>query len=112
MRTRVIPLCLACAGIVACVSCARKESPAQKPNELTPGNALEQYGGVMGNALKRAKEMDILMPLQHSISSFRATEGRNPSSLEELAEKGYELPKPPEGKKFTYNPSTGTVGIQ
>jgi len=56
--------------------------------------------------------MDILMPLQHSISSFRATEGRNPSSLEELAEKGYELPTPPEGKRFTYNPSTGAVGLE
>ncbi len=112
MRMRVMAAVALVAGLALGVSCSRTEKPAQKQDELTPLNAAEKYGGVMGGALRRAKEMDLIMPIQHSIRSFRSTEGRNPSSLQELEDSGYELPKPPEGKKFVYDAQSGTVRLE
>ncbi|HOJ39209.1 MAG TPA: hypothetical protein PKW42_00715 [bacterium] len=99
------------AGLVFLCSCSKKE---KKETELTPTNALEQYSGVMIKAKRRAEGMTELLPLKQLIDSFRAQEGRNPSSLQELVEKGYtqEIPRPPAGKHYVYDPNTGSVTLQ
>ncbi len=93
------------------VSCSRKEKPA---DELTPMNAVEKYGGVMGNALKKSKAMDAELYLKNKINTFQIQEGRYPSSLDELVEKKYleKLPEPPRGMVFQYDPSTGKVSAR
>ncbi|HOL22238.1 MAG TPA: hypothetical protein PLQ41_05235 [bacterium] len=93
------------------VSCSRKKKTEE---ELTPFNAIEKYGGVMGTALKRSKAMDDVLYLKNKINTFQAQEGRYPYSLNELVEKKYidRLPEPPKGMSFRYDPSTGNVSVQ
>ena len=93
-------------------ACSRKE---KRPEEnLTPANALQQYGGVMGKTYQRAKALEVILPTKQLLESFRAIEGRYPYSLEELVEKGYcrQLPTPPEGLRFKYDPQTGSIGLE
>ena len=99
-------------GIVSCGK--KKNKPAPESPALTPGNAIEQYGGVMGKTYQKAKEMDVLLPLTQLIDSFYVQEGRHPTSLQELADKGYikELPKPPTDREISYDPVTGAVSLK
>ncbi|MCM8768852.1 MAG: hypothetical protein NC911_04110 [Candidatus Omnitrophica bacterium] len=91
--------------------CSKKE---KKETDLSPPDALDQYTGVMIKAKKQAETMTELLPLKQLIDSFRAQEGRNPASLEELVEKGYiqQIPPPPQGKQYVYDPNTGSVSFQ
>ncbi|MGI6595783.1 MAG: hypothetical protein ACOX1Z_03720 [Candidatus Ratteibacteria bacterium] len=98
---------LFCLGLV---SCGKKE----QKEELTPLNAIEKYGGVMGNALKKTKAMDNTLYLKNKIITFQRQEGRYPYSLDELVEYKLikELPEPPTGMSFRYDPTTGSIGVQ
>ena len=97
--------------LLSFVSCSRKKKAEE---ELTPFNAVEKYGGVMGTALKKSKAMDDVLYLKNKINTFQIQEGRYPSSLNELVEKKYieELPQPPKGMTFHYDPSTGSVDVR
>ncbi|MDP6679845.1 MAG: hypothetical protein QGG72_13210 [Verrucomicrobiota bacterium] len=52
--------------------------------------------------------------IQNAIKQFKAVEGRNPKTLNELVTEGYfpRPPRPPRGMKYTYNPKTGQVGVR
>ncbi len=97
--------------LLAGSSCSRKE---KKETEVTPGNAFDRYAGVMMKAKRKAESLTDVLPLKQLIDSFKAQEGRNPSSLQELVERGYtrEIPQPPPGKQYVYDPSTGSVKVQ
>ena len=99
---------------VGLVSCGKKREPAPESPALNPGNAIEQYGGVMGKTYQKAKAMDIILPLKQLVDSFYVQEGRYPTALRELVDKGYvkELPKPPAGREISYDPSTGIVRLK
>ncbi|HOK56060.1 MAG TPA: hypothetical protein PKV21_03035 [bacterium] len=88
----------------------------KKEEELTPLNAPLKYGEVMSKTMKKAKAMDGVIYLKNKINTFQIQEGRYPYSLDELVEKGYikkeEMPKPPEGMKFVYNPKTGEITVK
>lgn len=92
-------------------SCQKKE---EKSKKLTPLNAPGKYGEVMGRTLKKSKAMGDMLYLKNKINTFQIQEGRYPSSLQELIDKGYieKLPTPPEGMKFVYDPSTGKVDVR
>jgi len=92
-------------------SCQKKEEKSEK---LTPMNAPAKYGETMGRALKKSKAMGDILYLKNKINTFQIQEGRYPSSLQELVDKGYieKLPAPPEGMKFVYDPSTGNVDVR
>jgi len=94
-------------------ACGKKPVPASEEG-LNPANAIQKYGGVMGKTYKRAKSFDALLSLKHDITSFQVEQGRWPSSLPELVEKGYtkELPSPPEGMSFKYNPDNGSIRLE
>lgn len=89
---------------------------SKKKEELTPLNAPLKYGETMGRAMKKAKAMDGIIYLKNKINTFQLQEGRYPNSLDELVEKGYikkeEMPKPPEGMQFIYDPKTGNVTLK
>ncbi len=93
------------------VSCNRKKKPEEG---LTPMNAVEKYGGVMSKTLKKSKAMDDVLYMKNKINTFQIQEGRYPNSLNELVEKGYldNLPEPPKGMAFHYEPSTGKVDVR
>jgi hypothetical protein len=99
---------------VGIVSCGKKRQPAPASPPLTAGNAIEQYGGVMGKTYQKAKAMDVVLPLKQLVDSFYVQEGRYPTSLQELVDKGYikELPKPPTDREISYDPATGTVSLK
>lgn len=99
---------------VGLVACGKKREPAPESPALTPGNAIEQYGGVMGKTYQKAKTMDIILSLKQLVDSFCVQEGRYPNALRELVDKGYveELPKPPAGREISYDPSTGIVRLK
>ena len=98
---------------IGLAACGKKSAPSSEEN-LNPANAIEKYGGVMGKTYKRAKSFDALLTLKHDITSFQVEQGRWPASLQELVEKEYtkELPKPPEGMKFSYNPTNGSIRLE
>ncbi len=105
-----------CAALVLLMSlglasCKQKEKPAE---ELTPLNAIEKYGGVMGSALKKSKAMDDVLYMKNKINTFQIQEGRYPYSLNELVEKQYleKLPEPPKGATFHYDASTGKIEVK
>ena len=94
-------------------ACGKKSAPPSDES-LNPANAVEKYGGVMGKTYKRAKSFDALLSLKHDITSFQTEQGRWPNSLQELVEKEYtkELPQPPEGMSFKYNPQNGSIRLE
>lgn len=99
---------------IGIVSCGKKHEPTSASPPLTPGNAIQQYGGVMGKTYQKAKEMDVVLPLKQLVDSFYVQEGRYPTSLRELVDKGYikELPKPPTDREIYYDPVTGAVSLK
>ena len=99
---------------VGLAACGKKREPAPESPALTPGNAIEQYGGVMGKTYQKAKAMDMILPLKQLVDSFYVQEDRYPTSLQELVDRGYvkELPKPPAGREISYDPSTGIVRLK
>ncbi|MCM8777644.1 MAG: hypothetical protein NC905_05225 [Candidatus Omnitrophica bacterium] len=112
MEKRKIIMGMCIAGILlSSMSCSRKKKTEE---ELTPFNAIEKYGGVMGTAMKKSKAMDDVLYLKNKINTFQVQEGRYPYSLNELVEKKYidRLPEPPKGMSFRYDPSTGNVSVQ
>ncbi|HNQ35435.1 MAG TPA: hypothetical protein PKN80_05140, partial [bacterium] len=82
--------------------CGRKSDQASSDRLQGPASTLKEYGGVMGNALKKARSIDVLVPLRQTIETFKVQEGRYPASLEELVEKKYlpEMVKPPAGSRL------------
>ncbi len=77
-------------------------------------NAAEQYANVMVKTRQKAKGMDSVLPLKQLVDSYWAEQGKYPASLQELVTNGYinELPAPPAGMEFTYDPATGSVALQ
>jgi len=77
-------------------------------------NAAEKYGKVMSNTLKRAKSTDSTLYLKNKINSFHVQEGRYPQSLKELVDKGHldRIPDPPEGMRYVYDPTNGSLTLQ
>lgn len=100
---------------VGFVSCGKKHKfQPEPPPPFTAGNAIQQYGGVMGKTYQKAKAMDVILPLKQLVDSFYVQEGRYPTSLQELVDKGYikELPKPPTDRGISYDSTTGTVSLK
>ena len=107
-RADLIYLCI---FFLFLTSCSKKKEESEK---LTPLNAPAKYGETMGRALKKSKAMGDILYLKNKINTFQIQEGRYPSSLEELVRKGYidQIPEPPEGMKFVYDPKTGNVDVR
>ena len=98
--------------IITLSGCNKKKK--EEENRLTPLNAPAKYGETMGKAMKKAKIMDIVLPLKNTIDTFYIEEGRYPESLQELVDKGYikEIPKPPEGMNYYYDSKTGKIELK
>jgi hypothetical protein len=114
---KYLSICVVIFLAVFMISCGRKESETKTEEggkKLTPVNAPSKYGEVMGRALKKSKAMDDLLYLRNKINTFQIQEGRYPYTLQELVEKGLteQLPEPPEGMKFVYQPDSGKVSVQ
>jgi len=98
--------------IIMLSGCNKKQK--EEENKLTPLNAPMKYGETMGKTMKKAKIMEVVLPLKNLIDAFYIEEGRYPESLQELVDKGYikEIPEPPEGMNYYYDPKTGKVEVK
>ncbi len=122
--TRIL-LVLGLSVLVIFTGCAKRESaeaPQEKqdsgPKPLDPNEAVDISNPAMApvgylegvaKSKKRAEGNVSLAGLTQAINQFTTVEGRKPKSLQELVEKGYasNIPAPPYGMKYTYNPNTG-----
>ena len=77
------------------------------------GEMLEQYGHTLATAKNKALSKTDFITVDRAIQAFQADRGRNPESLDELIKEGFlpRLPDLPKGKKYTYNPQSGEVGM-
>ncbi|MCL5408598.1 MAG: hypothetical protein M1135_01035 [Candidatus Omnitrophica bacterium] len=110
----VITICLFIS--VGLTACSKKSKEKNTGSGITPSNLPEKYGQVQVNALNEGKATDDVAFLKSEIEVFYMKEGRYPKSLQELVSMGIikqnQMPKPPEGMQFIYNPKTGNVSFK
>ena len=115
-------LALTLAGMAMAASgCSREDSqPAQQSEDRQAQSAEQADDGKPSNYLetvvieapRRAKKVVGTAPIQREINQYHALEGRYPASLDELAEyRDEELPDPPEGYRYHYDPDTGELQL-
>jgi len=109
MKKKNFIICLIILFLFTACNKKKKEN-----EELTPLNAPAKYGETMGKAMKKAEAVNNIRTLKSEIYLFFAQEGRYPNSLNELVDKGYikEIPTPPKGMSYSYDPTTGKVELK
>jgi hypothetical protein len=116
-----------CVGVVAasliltgCIEKRRPSGSPQKPPAANPTDGEQgakgpgaEYGRNLANAEKKAAEVTGLTTLVRAVQQYQVVEGRYPSSLDDLVANRYlqKIPRPPRGKRFTYDPPTGKVDM-
>lgn len=101
--------------MISMTSCGKKKEKAASPeSDITIMNAGDKYGEVLGGAMKKARKMDVILPLKQLIDSFYAEKGKYPLSLQELVDESYikQLPKLPSDMRFVYDSSKGSLSIE
>jgi hypothetical protein len=113
MKAVVLPL-LAAGLFLA--GCGKDESGSTgKTNASASGNPLTapvDYLGAAGKAKQSANKTVLGAGLDQAIKLFYAETGRFPSDLKELAPQYVpNIPPPPVGMKYDYDPKTGIVKV-
>jgi len=88
------------------------KKPAEPAAENPPGASVDYLGALVRGKQLAEKTVD-LTTLNHAIQMFQVDQGRWPKDLNELVSGKFipRLPEPPFGKKFDYDPKTGTVKV-
>ena len=103
MRNAIIAIVLLALGIFLIARFA--------PNTFKPGTSIVKAGNDLKASEDKAKETGDLanrVTLQNAVNSFKMSESRYPSNLQELIDKKY-IDRMPAGD-WKYNPETGEVG--
>jgi len=71
------------------------------------------YREMLDRARSKQTEASLRTDLEQAVAEFRQKRSRLPTNLYELISSGVmtEIPKPPEGKAFSYDPVQGNVGL-
>lgn len=116
--TRRKGLYLALIGGVAmfATGCGKKESAAPSATTAAPQQTATQETAAATAASHQGyippapaamaaadKGMPVLQQLNRSVIQYRIQNHRNPTSVEELAASGVQVPPPPPGKKYVFN---------
>jgi hypothetical protein len=90
---------------------AGTNAPPPSASQGNPITAPVDYLGAVAKAQKSSGNTLSLVGVQQAINLFNTQEGRFPTNLNELVSPDYlpQLPTPPAGMKFSYDPSTGKV---
>jgi len=96
--------------------CQKRESTPKPTNTSdsvgNPITAPVDYLGAVGKAQKAATKTISSVGLQQAIQMFYAQEGRFPKELKELSPDYLgQIPPPPVGMKYSYDPKTGVVKV-
>jgi hypothetical protein len=99
-------------GLVLC-GCDKKPEAAKPAVGDNPLTAPADYVGAALKAQQHAVKTLGKVSLDQAIKAFSGQEGRNPTNLQELVSSGVlpQLPEPPTGMKFSYNPATGEAKV-
>ena len=85
----------------------------KKPRRRFPTDIImEDYLHTVVKQPGRFRDKTTIQAVEQCVKSFWALEGRFPKSLDEVRNSGYDLPQPPDGAEFTYDPKTGKVGLK
>ena len=92
------------------------EKPAEsttpeKPKSDMSLNVVGEYSGVLISARRLARKTVAHLGIDQAIQAFRAEHDRFPNDLNELKGAGYDIPNPPSGMEYDYNPKTGEFNV-
>ena len=103
---------LAAATLAAC-GCKKQPASAKKADEPSAASAPMDYLAAQGRAKQLAIKVTDIAQLNSAIQKFQATEDRYPRDFNELLASRYltQMPVPPRGMQFSYNPQTGQIRV-
>ena len=110
--TILLAMVLSVGGLVA--GCSRERNRAVSPDENeAAAEGPRDYQEMLSRARNKSSHVDTLNRLEDAIQRFQYELARLPTNLNELANRGYlaQIPPPPPGQAYTYNPVHGNVGI-
>jgi hypothetical protein len=110
----LFPLVAGLCCLSACKKSGGGDGSTNAPATNTSGNPITapvDYLGAVGKAKQSSERTLTTLGINQAIQTFYGQEGRYPKDLNELVSRNYlsQLPKPPTGTKFDYNPQTGQV---
>ncbi|MDB6033016.1 MAG: hypothetical protein JWM16_3354 [Verrucomicrobiales bacterium] len=110
---RILTSLILVAGLI--FTACEKKTPRVKDAPSSSGNPLTapvDYLGAVAKAKKTADKSIDMTGVNQAIKLFQAQEGRNPKSLNELVGDYLpQIPNPPTGMKFEYNPATAEAKL-
>jgi DNA polymerase III gamma/tau subunit len=91
---------------------SQSQSQSQSPGQ-NPASAPGDYLGAISKAKQTAEKTVSASSISQAIQLFQSQEGRYPQNLKELVTEGYlpQLPQPPRGMQYQYNPQSGEVKV-
>ena len=90
------------------------EPPEQKPAPEPADSAAKKPKGYIETVVSQPARMKIKfdnLALKQSLEAYKAMNGEYPKTLDDLKKEGMPAPPPPAGKKYEYDPKTGTVWL-
>ncbi len=107
----VAPLLAAC---LLAPACSRERSRAVDADESdAAAEGPRDYREMLSRARAKNSDVQILNDLENAIQRFQYELARLPTNLSELVGRRYieNIPPPPRGRAYTYDPVHGNVGI-
>jgi hypothetical protein len=99
--------------LTGCGESSKSTASATNDTSGNPLTAPVDYLDAVSQAQKKMVKTIDTTELNHAVQAFNAGEEHFPKDLNEMVQKGYirEIPTPPFGMKFDYDPNTGTVKV-
>ena len=102
-------------AVVALLLLGCDAKPSVKPGNTSssPIAAPLDYVAAQGRAKQHTTQVISTVEIEAAIRQFQAMEERLPTGFDELVSQHYlqALPAAPRGKRFTYDPQSGKVGL-
>lgn len=115
MKTRFFLALAAAAFTAGCGdnSSNSTQSAATNSVDTSAASAPAEYLGALARSKQTADKTIETTSINKAIELFQVDKGRLPKDLDELVKEKYlpQLPKPPVGMKFNYDPNTGVVKV-
>ena len=103
---------LMCIMACALLGCGKEDSKP-KDDKRNPAMAPMNYLESVGKSKRKLTGDAGMLQMNQALSTFKASEGRAPKSLDELISSGFlsALPQLSPGEKWEYNPETEQASI-
>lgn len=100
-------------ALLSLTACRKSDSTSNSANGNNPVSAPLDYIAAQAKAKKFAEKTINMVELNDAIQKFQSMEDRYPRDFNELVSQHYlrQLPVPPPGMRFAYNPKSGQVAL-